>query len=805
MGFRHSFLRRLGVALAAATMVVPIAVPATASAATGDDVLINELIASTTSTDVEFIELIGTPGFSLDGLSIIGVEADVDADGLGGIDFRFDFDSSNVLGSNGYYLLGNESVLATYGVEPDTVIAENSLENSSATYALVATADLAAGLPATTLDAVHLTDDDIDPPLLGAPSVGPDGTFLPAGVGRVAEGVDTDTAGDWAFGDFFNGSDNTPTAGGGVPEPSATSIMDIQGAGHLSTVAGELVVTSGVVTGVAFNGFYLQDPDGDGDDTTSDGIFVFAGSNPGVMAGDVVSVTGSVSEFIPGGAGTGNLSITQISASDFAVIGTAPLPAPVEIGRDGRLASSTTVISNDELPVNLQDEVGNFDHENDAIDFWETLEGMRVEVDQPVTVSATRTFNEFSSELFALPSRGRTVAPRDARTKRGGIELQPDVQNTGDQNPERVQIQFDGTLYPAPVPALNINTQLADVVGVVGYSFGNYEVNATEEVIVRRASKLRAEVTPFRSNKKHLTLASYNVLNLSGDGSDIEQMAVVAEHIAVNLKSPDIVALQEIQDDSGDTDDGVTSADGTLAALVAAIEAAGGPTYVAANVDPVDGTQGGIPGGNIRNAYLYNPERVSLIELQDLNSDYLTSVGVTDPGAFDGTRVPLLATFKFRGDEITVINNHFTSRFGSTPVYGGIQPFVQAGEAERETESTTINEVVDVRLAADADANIAVVGDLNTFQWTDELVEDLPGSDQALTNLALTALHGADRDDVYSFVFDGNSQLLDHMFVSGALAARAPKFDIVHVNVDFARVDDSTGSDHEPLLARFRF
>ncbi len=785
---------------------------APSSAATGDDVLINEVLASTTGSDVEYIELFGTPGFSLDGLSLIGVEAD-DQSSRGNIDFRFDFGLFDVIGSNGFHLVGNELVFGAYAVQPDTAIDTNSLENSSSTYALVPTTALPGdgSLPADgdVLDSVHLTDDDLDPSFFGAPSVGPDGSFFPAGAGRLANGVDTDTAADWAIGDFFIGSDNTPTAGGEVAEPTAATIMEIQGGAHLSPLNGALVATTGVVTAVAFNGFYLQDPVGDGDDNTSDAVFVFAGSDS-PDAGDSVSVTGVVSEFIPGGAGTGNLSITQLSVIDLEVLGAGSLPSPVEIGKGGRQASPTTVISNSELPTNLQTDPAVFNPETDTIDFWESLEGMLVEVDRPVTVSATRTFNAFSSEFFTLASWGQgAVAPNNARTNRGGIELQADLQNTGDQNPERIQIQFDGTLYPAEAPALNIDTRLDDVLGVVGYSFGNFEVNAIEEIRVVNDSKLKTETTPFKPLNDQLTLASYNVLNLSGDGSDVGQMATVGAHIAANLAGPDIVALQEIQDDSGENNDGTTSSAQTLTALIAAIEAAGGPTYVGVDVTPADNTQGGVPGGNIRNAFLYNPERVSLVELQDLNSTVLADTyGVSDPTAFDGSRIPLLGVFDFpadgSGEQITVINNHFSSRFGSTPIFGGPQPFVQAGEDEREAQATALNEVTDVLLAADGDANIAVVGDLNTFQWTDELLEDLPGSEPVLTNLAFTSLNGNDSDDLYSFVFDGNSQLLDHMFVSDSLLDGSTRFDVVHVNVDFARVSDDFGSDHEPLLARFR-
>ena len=68
------------------------------------------------------------------------------------------------------------------------------------------------------------------------------------------------------------------------------SIMEIQGDGHLSPLVDETVTTHGVVTAVAFRGFYLQDPAGDGDDATSDGIFVSSRST--VAVGDMVEVTG---------------------------------------------------------------------------------------------------------------------------------------------------------------------------------------------------------------------------------------------------------------------------------------------------------------------------------------------------------------------------------------------------------------------------------------------------------------------------------------------------------------------------------
>jgi hypothetical protein len=77
------------------------------------------------------------------------------------------------------------------------------------------------------------------------------------------------------------------------------AIHDIQGAAHLSQHDGEAVETTGVVTALRSNGFYLQDPAADVDEATSEAIFTFTSSAPTVLVGDGVSVTGFVSEFRP--------------------------------------------------------------------------------------------------------------------------------------------------------------------------------------------------------------------------------------------------------------------------------------------------------------------------------------------------------------------------------------------------------------------------------------------------------------------------------------------------------------------------
>jgi predicted extracellular nuclease len=71
------------------------------------------------------------------------------------------------------------------------------------------------------------------------------------------------------------------------------------------------------------------------------------------------------------------------------------------------------------------------------------------------------------------------------------------------------------------------------------------------------------------------------------------------------MKTPDLLFLQEIQDNSGEEDDGTVAADVTISTLIGAIEKISGVRYNYTQINPVDGQDGGVPGGNIRTVYLY--------------------------------------------------------------------------------------------------------------------------------------------------------------------------------------------------------
>lgn len=590
-------------------------------------------------------------------------------------------------------------------------------------------------------------------------------------------------------------------------------IHDIQGAAHVSPFNGQAVTNvPGIVTALRSNGFYLEDPNPDNNDATSEGIFVFTASAPTVAVGDSVLISGTVSEFRPGGD-VENLSTTQIiSPSIITLSSSNVLPAPTVISATSGSGIKTIpnqVIVND--TVNGDVEGSLFDPSQDAIDFYESLEGMRVQINNPVTSGIRNGFGE----IWVLADNG---AGATGVNSRGSITLSgSDATNINDAfansdfNPELIQI--DDTLSSTNSLAnANSGTQLSTIVGVVDYSFGEFEILPTTAPNVVTASSLLKEVTQLTPTSNQLTIATFNVENLDpGDGQ--ARFNAIANSIINNLKSPDIISLEEIQDNNGATNDSVVDASTTYQTLINAIAAAGGPTYEFRQINPVDDTNGGEPGGNIRVGFLFNPNRVSFVDrpggtstssttINDVNGipEPSFSPGLIDPtnSAFNSSRKPLVGEFVFNGQTVFVIGNHFTSRGGSDSLFERIQPPTQGGQSQREAQAALVNQFVDAILAVDPTANIAVVGDFNEFQFFPamQILEgDLPGQQKVLNNLIETL----PINDRYTYNFEGNSQAIDHILVSNNLFSRLDGYDVVHINSEFT----DQLSDHDPILARF--
>ncbi len=569
--------------------------------------------------------------------------------------------------------------------------------------------------------------------------------------------------------DTFGGLGTYPDGGTPPPPPPATAtIMQIQGAGHTSALVGQTVSTSGVVTALAANGFYLQDATGDGNAASSDGIFVFTSTAPTVAAGDAVTLQGTVGEFF---------NQTQLAS-------------PTAITRTGSGTIAPTVIGAGGLtpPTRIVDDAGSasFNPAQHGRDFYESLEGMLVTLKDAKALDAPNQFGE----IYAVANQGSGATGMNSR---GGITVGADASADNplraDLNPERIQI--DRNLANNTNPATVTGDLLGDVTGVVDFSFDDYAIRPLAP-IVATSGGLTPEITTLVGDTGAITVASFNVENLDpGDGARFDALA---QQIVTNLRSPDILALQEIQDNDGQTNSAITSASLTLQQLANAIAAAGGPTYLVLDNPFIgDDTNGGAPGGNIRTAYLYNPARVTLVtnSIDTVTNPLDQQTNLANP--FFSSRLPLVATFEAGNERFTLINNHLSSKGGSDPLFGTTQPPANGGLADRIAQAQEVADYVDGLFAADPDGRFIVLGDMNEFWFYDPL---LILEDAGLYNLHRT-LPEAER---YSYVFEGNSQALDHILISNNLRNRT-SFDAVHINAEFG----GDVSDHDPLIARISF
>ncbi|MFQ3663771.1 MAG: Ig-like domain-containing protein, partial [Chloroflexaceae bacterium] len=629
-----------------------------------------------------------------------------------------------------------------------------------------------------------------------------------------------------------------------APPAPGVRIRDIQGAAHISPLVPVIADNAisfgnrvenvpGIVTVVRPNGFYMQDPEADASDATSEGIFVFTGSGQAVITaggsgpvqvGDRLEVSGRPVEIRPGctsptctstSSAWNNLTLTNLnattSAADNRVIRLIsrgnPLPEPVVIGQGGRVppVSATIFGSPGAAPTNtVETATYSFNPAVNGIDFLESLEGMRVQVNDAVVVGPTNNFGE----IVILADNG---VGQGLRTPRGGLVITPT-----DLNPERI-ILDDAIL---PTPQVNVGDRFPGaVVGVMDYSFANFKLLITQSPPAVVPGGIAEEVTNLTSAADRLTIATFNIENFAADTVTPGRRDAIARIIVNNLGAPDIVALQEVQDNNGATGgpaDTSVDATRTFETLINAIVDAGGPVYAFRQIDPVANQDGGEPGGNIRVAFLFRSDRgLSFVDRPGGSSTAAVSVvnnggrpelsfspGRIDPTnpAFNNSRKPLVGEFRYNGQTLFVVNNHFNSKGGDQPLSGRFQPPTRFTEVQRHQQAQIVNDFVDSILAIDPNANIVVLGDLNDFQFSETLniVKGTPGDvgTPVLFDLKLNQPPG----EQYTYIFEGNSQVLDSILVSRNLRDSGAQYDTVHVNTEFAAA--ANASDHDPSVLR---
>lgn len=178
-------------------------------------------------SDLEYAEILGTPGQSTDGLMICTVEADDTNPALGQLERVYDLSGSSFGASDQYYVFGSDSAAMAYpaGTIDNMPVGENLFENSGQTFYLLLVPDAATRLNIaqnllntdirtavggtttiltnspgiTVLDAVSFKNDVTDVAFDNAPVMGPDGPFLPSGALRTGG-----CPGDWCTDVFLN-------------------------------------------------------------------------------------------------------------------------------------------------------------------------------------------------------------------------------------------------------------------------------------------------------------------------------------------------------------------------------------------------------------------------------------------------------------------------------------------------------------------------------------------------------------------------------------------------------------------------
>jgi predicted extracellular nuclease len=377
-----------------------------------------------------------------------------------------------------------------------------------------------------------------------------------------------------------------------------------------------------------------------------------------------------------------------------------------------------------------------------------------------------------------------------------------------DANPETIIIgtPLDGSTNPDDT---KLGDYLGDVTGIITNAFGFYRILPLTAVATVEQSSPDFPAASFQGNGtcRTITFGSYNAENLNPQS---EHLPAVATQIVEKMRLPDLIFLQEVQDDSGPDNDGVTNANETLALLAATIEEQSGVAYDYASVDPVNNEDGGQPGGNIQAAYLYRPDHVELYEPSpgpNTEEDEVLEgpiikynpgrIGVANP-AFQASRKPLIAMWKpVHGTKkpFFTVNVHMTSKGGSSTLHGDPRPPVNEGVEKRAQQTEFTAAFIAEILAQDPKARIISAGDFNEFSQVQPQTLFVEKSGL----LDLDDVVSMPVEERYTYLFDMNCQALDHMYVSPSLQEGA-QYEHLHLNT-WQNYDDQV-SDHDPSVAK---
>lgn len=600
------------------------------------------------------------------------------------------------------------------------------------------------------------------------------------------------------------------------------SIAEIQGNKNESALNGQSVLTSGIVTARQRNGFFIQTPDdkADADPNSSEGIYVFTGSRTEPPAdaavGSLVTVTGKVEEFRPR-ADPNTLSITEISS-------------PGGVGLK-------VVSKSNPLPKTYVLTVADF--KSRLIDQLERLEGMRVTVPEMNVVAPTggrvdiKSASAEGNGVFYGVVKG---VPRPFRTPGFDLaeflfldqkekdkikEAAPKLQMF-DTNPERLRIESGAQIGAKELNAPS-NVDIRGIAGVMHYAYRTNTILIDPDAKIEVSSSRKPIQLPATTSRQ-FSVAGMNLENFfdDKDDPDIKEDVLTPEAFQRRLKKvsmavrdymamPDVIGIVEAENLDGLK---------RLAQKINADAAAAGkpdPKYDAYLVDGNDGR--GIDVG-----FLVKTSRVKVLESKQFGKSEKYKNPDTGEDNFLNDRPPMMIRVTMddaksgKPFEVTVVANHLKSFLGFT------DPKQMANvRMKKKLQSEFLARWVDERQKANPEERIMLLGDFNAFQFNDgvmDIIGTLKGrpspkdavliaSDDLVTRDLIDLVDAIAAGQRYSYVFDGNAQVLDHIIINEPLRRHINGFGFVRINADFPeslRNDDTRAerfSDHDPAVAYF--
>jgi predicted extracellular nuclease len=579
-----------------------------------------------------------------------------------------------------------------------------------------------------------------------------------------------------------------------VAAPAALShtIPQIQGPGDTSPYAGSVQTTEGVVTAKVGSGFFIQDPDGDGNPLTSDGLFVYTtAANIGtVQVGDKIRISGSITEYTPTAATRSYTEMQNVTA----IV---------------KLAGGISI-----TPTNIQLPFANLGQ----------VEGMLVRFTNALTVSQLEYLGDRGEVTLSsgrLEIASNRYRPRTAEAKAQAAANQLN------------QIILDDGIFVTPtvIPylgedgSLRAGDTVSGLTGVVDFGAkggggAGFKLQPTEAPVF---SQDNPRTDPPMLAAGNVKVASANVLNYFTtftNGTDVDGNTGVGctlgsstaksncrgadnlnEYIRQNTKivgelkaiNADVFGLMEIQN----------SGDYTVTKLVDSLNEAISPgtgikTYAVVPKPAATGTDA------IRVAMIYKPAA-------------LTPVGgaLSDADAINN-RPPMAQTFRANnGAKFTLVVNHLKSK-GSCPTGSGADADQNDSQScwnatRIQQANRLMNAFVPQVVASAGDAKVLLIGDFNSYGMEDPIAAITA---TGFVNQLERFVRGSGGMP-YSFVFNGESGYLDHALASAALSPQvvgaaewhnnADEPPVVDYNTDGKPQDKYTSapyraSDHDPVV-----